>query len=167
VKIDASRTLAFSKLVSNPARFWGKVKKTDKCWVWKATKHRTGYGMFGLDYTMLQAHRVSYQLTHGSIPEGMFVCHKCDNRACVNPAHLFLGTAKDNTEDMFAKRRARQLRERHWNSKLTEKSVKAIRRMWASGVFRQRQIAEEFGVDRAHISGIVNNKFWKPGRAVA
>lgn len=159
--IDASRIL------ENPERFWSKVRKTDGCWQWTAAIHHSGYGMFGVKKTMVQAHRLAYELCIGEIPEGMFACHTCDNRSCVNPKHIFIGTAKDNTRDMFSKGRAIQLRERHWNAKLTESDVLQIRDMWRSGLYTQSQIAKRFGVDRAHISGLVNNKYWKSKEACA
>ena len=86
-------------------RFWDKVEKTDGCWVWTASKNRQGYGYFRFDGKMRKAHRMAWLFAIGEIPEGMMVCHSCDNPSCVNPEHLWLGTGQDNMDDMNTKGR--------------------------------------------------------------
>lgn len=106
-------------------RFFSKVdiRGPDECWQWKGKPSAQGYGRFGVDWVVWQAHRVSLILAKGPIPEGMFACHTCDNRLCVNPAHLWAGTHKDNINDMIAKGRCRGPNyrgEKVGTSKLTE-----------------------------------------------
>ena len=92
--------------------FWEKVSKGEdtECWEWNAALNSGGYGAFFTGYEWIgerRAHRISYTLEHGTIPEGMFVCHSCDNRKCVNPAHMWLGTNDENVKDMLEKGRHR------------------------------------------------------------
>lgn len=88
--------------------FWSKIEKTeDGCWIWKgASGGRQGYGSFSYKGKAYRAHRLAWSLENGPIPEGHFICHRCDNPPCVNPAHLFAGTALDNVRDMWEKGRA-------------------------------------------------------------
>lgn len=86
-------------------RFMSKVKKTSSCWEWTASTIHSGYGRFSVEGKMLLAHRVSFDLFTGTIPPGYFVCHTCDSPGCVNPDHLFLVTAQDNTDDTISKGR--------------------------------------------------------------
>lgn len=87
------------------ARFWSKVEITDTCWIWKGYISVYGYGVFGIGAIIATAHRVSYSLIHGPIPKDLYVLHKCDNRACVNPHHLYAGTHQDNMTDMMVRKR--------------------------------------------------------------
>lgn len=151
-------------------RFWSKVVKLsgDGCWEWTAAKTSHGYGSVRHKRTMLAAHRVSFEMNIGEIPLGMFVLHKCDNRSCVRPDHLFLGTNQDNMDDKVAK--GRQSRgpkhgdvhrgENNSKAKLTENDVRSIRSRFSLGSASQPQLAEEFGVDQSMVSLIVRGKRW-------
>ena len=145
-------------------RFWDKVAKTDGgCWEWTASKF-LGYGKFRLNGKLERAHRVSYLLLIDEIPDGMHVLHKCDNRACVNPDHLFLGTNSDNVADRETKGRgAAQNRrgENHPLNKLKENDVRTIRRRYAEGDVSTYELAEEFRVWNTTIGAIINRKTWR------
>lgn len=99
------------KLTENHIKsFWNKVEKLrdDQCWKWKAYKNRKGYGRIGISAgRCVNAHRVSWVIHNGAIPQGLFVCHRCDNPECTNPNHLFLGTRQDNINDMVIKKRSK------------------------------------------------------------
>lgn len=96
-------------------RFWSKVRRSAGCWEWTASRTKRGYGQFLLTTGRpILAHRMVWVLTHGVIPDGLYVCHKCDNPQCVRPDHLFLGSQGDNMRDMSAKGRANP-----WGAKLT------------------------------------------------
>lgn len=132
-------------------RFWGKVDKADGCWNWTAHINRTGYGCFDNK----TAHRVSYAMTYGDIPDGLWVLHKCDNRKCVRPDHLFLGTAKDNTADMINKGRARR-GTRGNGGRITDEEIAEIRRAYAAGGITQTKLGEKYSLSNGYISRVIN-----------
>lgn len=141
--------------LSESERFWSKVLRggEDDCWVWRGSCAR-GYGQFSRgSKPKCPAHRYSWELVHGPIPDGLVVCHKCDNPPCVNPTHLFLGTQGDNLADCRAKGRMPDTRVR----KLTPADVEAIRAAAAAGGRGvQNRLAEQYGVTKVCISLIVN-----------
>jgi hypothetical protein len=131
------------------------------CILWIGTVNSRGYGSINNGYgKMLYAHRVAWELANGPIPAGLFACHRCDVRRCVNPEHLFLGTVSDNQADMVAKGRSNR-GERHGNVRVTEPIVREIRAKYAAGGITMVELAIEYGVCRTNILHIVNRKSWK------
>lgn len=131
------------------------------CWEWQLHKDNSGYARIILpDHTRLLVHRASYEVFVGEIPNGLQVCHKCDNPICINPEHLFTGTPKENGEDKSRKGRVKKLLgAKNPQSKLDERKVKNIRFLAKIGV-PQKRLAEVFGVNRHHISDIVTGRRW-------
>ena len=146
-----------------PSRFWAKVQKTSGCWEWTAAVFKTtGYGQFVYQVSpgvrkVDTAHRVSWALTHGPILDGLFVLHRCDNRKCVRPSHLFLGTAKDNSADMVRKGRGATPIQRGGRRKIPLGAVQSIRDRAMAGDLL-KDIARDFGVDPSNISRLVRGE---------
>jgi HNH endonuclease len=126
------------------------------CWLWTAFLTCKGYGQFKINGKLLQAHRASWILHYGEIPDSLQVLHSCDNRNCVNPNHLFLGTDADNKADAVAKGRYAS-GERNSGAKLTEEQVAEIRMSTLS----QRELAQLYDVNISTIQGIKVNRSWK------
>lgn len=140
------------------AKFWSRVDKKDatSCWLWLGGTNDAGYGQVWDQAKMAKAHRISWELTYGSIPEGVFVCHSCDNPPCVNPNHLFLGTNADNMHDMVVKGRSSHGIDKV-DAKLNEEKVRHIRN---SSMFGW-ELAELFGVHTSTIYCARNRTTWK------
>jgi hypothetical protein len=140
------------------------------CWIWKRSKIKKGYGHPKFKGKSIYAHRLSYLTFVGEISNNLFVLHTCDNPACVNPKHLFLGTNQDNMNDKVNKNRQAK-GEDHGRSKLLKKEVNEIRILWSAELAKrargkaiqltQKELAKRFKVDRATISRIVNNRRWR------
>ena len=145
-------------------RFWPKVDKSGDCWPWTGTRLPKGYGQFGRGRRgagMAKAHRISWELHYGPIPEGLCVLHHCDNPPCVRPDHLFLGTQSDNLADMTAKgRRVRHgaAGEANVKARLTWDEVRAIR---ASAGETGNQLAARYGVTRGEIYNVRSMRTWR------
>jgi hypothetical protein len=149
-------------------RFWDSFDMSagpEACWLWARIPSGSGYGSLGIgkrwpNRKTYRAHKVMWQLINGPVPHGLFVCHHCDNRLCVNPRHLFLGTQTDNMVDMVRKGRAAKAHgENNNNSKLSVDDVKAIRGLSAAG-FCRYSIGAAFGIVHSHVTQISTRRRW-------
>ncbi len=139
------------------------------CWIWTAARSSWGYGFLGVaregaGMAMRGAHRISWELHRGAIPDGLSVLHRCDVPLCVNPDHLFLGTQKDNLKDMRFKGRGVALEvargERNAMAKLTESGVLAIREKRAAGA-TYRELAEQHDTSLSNVASVVTRRTWR------
>lgn len=137
-----------------------KIKYINDCWEWQGSLHRQGYGHFPYKRKILLAHRVSWNLFNGYIPENIKVCHKCDNPKCINPEHLFLGSQKENVDDMFQKKRKDHQGEKHPRAKLTKEKVLEIRQMIEKGI-SQEIICKKYNITNGHVGSIKHRRTWK------
>ena len=150
-------------------RFWDKVDKSGDCWDWRGAVTDRGYGHFWDGNKKVRSHRFVYTLLMGFIPDGMYVCHHCDNPGCVKPSHLFLGTQRDNIQDSIAKGRFKFVfgtyvldtkGENNGNSRLCENDVHEIRRLCSLGV-KRTLVAKMWRISRRHVKSIVLRTRWK------
>ena len=144
-------------------RFWSHVDRgaDDACWPWTAATSHQGYGLFTVSPGHQRtAHRMAYELTHGSFDDVLKVCHTCDHPPCCNPAHLFLGTNQANTDDIMRKGRHPHGAS-HGLAKLTEEDVRAIRQAYANDEASQTALASSYGVHQTIISDVVRRITWK------
>ena len=161
--------------------FWSHMDKSggpDSCWLWTGSKDKKGYGQWhirrGNERGKFRAHRMAYFLAYGIDPGSLFVCHTCDQPACVNPKHLWCGTNTDNMRDCVSKGRKKwnanhtyrknpeliDCGEKIWSARLTGADVIEVRRLRATG-WLLRELAAKFGTSEAHISRIILRKTWK------
>ena len=143
-----------------PHRFWTKVEKTPTCWLWQGAKDSRGYGSFYFNGSVKSTHRLVYETLVDSISIGLYVLHICDNPACVNPDHLFLGTQKDNVQDCLSKgRRSIQKGENNNFSILNEELVRTIRRL-RNNKLTLAEIANTLNINLNTIRNVVYGKTW-------
>jgi len=145
-------------------RFFEKIERIPEagCWIWMGALLSGGYGAFKMVNPTRQAraHVCSWELHNGAVPNGVCVLHQCDVPACVNPAHLFLGTNQDNSDDKFSKNRQRFHKGReHHSAKLSEENVRDLRRLWTEGL-TITQLGERFHITPQHAWNIANKKRW-------
>lgn len=162
-RATSSRPVLATRDMTLIERFFHYVEKTDGCWNWTGATFGDGrYGSFWVEGKTVSAHTFSYRHHIGHIPEGMCVCHKCDNPLCVNPNHFFLGTNKDNSRDMVNKGRCRVASgDAHYKTKIAEADIPRIIEMCKT--MKQVDVAKLFSVDPSHISRIARGA--KRGRA--
>lgn len=145
------------RLVDHVARFWSHVVKGETCWEWQgSTRGHMQYGSFRLGSRTYSAHRASWELTHGPIPEGLSVLHDCDNPRCVRPDHLYLGTHAQNMADKVSRRRVAG--ERHPTAKLTDQQAEEIKALFAVGSLTKKAIAARYGITPTHVRSIVQGR---------
>ncbi len=154
---------------SDIVRFNSRVQQGEGCWVWAGATHKEPkpYGVFYAAGRNWLAHRVAWRLAYGVVPDGLFVCHHCDNHRCVRPDHLFVGTNSENILDASGKKRLFGQRptdvtvrgERHGIAKLNEAAVRQLRALHATGV-RVTSLARMFGVSRRAIDFAVSRETW-------
>ena len=146
-------------------RFWSKVNKTDICWLWTGSYTHNGYGQYSVNGENIRAHRYSYEIHNGEIPEGLLVRHTCDVRNCVNPNHLIIGTPQDNTQDMIERGRSKLKiggggrGEKNGYSKLKEDDVREIRIFKMFGFTRQ-ELSNMYNVTKSCIKDVISRKSW-------
>ncbi len=149
-----------TKEMPAPERFHSgyTVDQSSGCWLWHRSKRAGGYGQIKVNGQIIAAHRFSWVLRHGGIPDKLFVCHSCDTPACVNPDHLFLGTARDNSVDMYSKGR-----KPGWippMQRLTAEDVIRIREAKQCGA-SSASLAQTYGVNVSHVNKIIRRAIWK------
>ena len=143
------------------ARFWSKVDKSGDCWLWTGARDHRGYGRFqvGRRHGTVLAHRLAWELHYQPIPDGILVCHTCDNPPCIRPDHLFQGTQRDNMGDASAKGRLDN-RANRGLQRLTPANVLEIRARYARGQ-NNGALAAEFGISLSHFHAVVNGTSWR------
>lgn len=160
--IDLTEYVPFEHVSDNDlqrARIFNKCRMSETgCWIWMGPQNGRGYGVFYTGNKERNAHRCSYEVFKGEIPEGLHVRHRCDTPLCVNPAHLILGTAKDNAEDRQTRGRGHKLRgELVGTSKLTEQDVRDIR----ASKLGDKALSKKYGVAPSHIWLVRTRRAWK------
>lgn len=136
------------------------------CWIWEGSRSPSGYGVIFNGLKSAPAHRVSYEIFKGEIPEDKFVLHSCDNPPCIKPAHLRIGTHEDNAKDMSYRDRMNfrpyfRDPERHSHAKLDWEKVNKIRKLWNDGYHTCAELGREFGLGSGSVNAIVNMQTWR------
>jgi hypothetical protein len=142
-------------------RFWKYIHKTDTCWLWQGGVDEFGYGRIKIGDAAPRAHRLSYEMAFGPIPDDLVVMHMCDVPACVRPDHLRLGTKDENAKDRDQKRRGGTHGERNVHAKLSADQVREIRRRWTGDYGQMSALCREYGIKAPALYAIVRRTGWK------
>lgn len=148
---------------NTPESFWSSVKRPSPaaCWLWQGTVAGKGYGQIRWNGAKVYVHRLAYELTHGTIPDGIIIRHKCDTPLCCNPAHLEPGTYLENANDRVVRgRNGNQSGELNNQAKLSASDVASIRSLYASGGYSKSDLGRMFGVRDGHIGRILRGEQW-------
>lgn len=141
--------------------FWDRIQKNGDCWEWTGAISHNGYGLTTRKNKSVSTHRLAYELVYGPIPDGLIVCHKCDNKRCIRPDHLFAGTHKDNTLDAVKKNRLNTSKgSSHYLAKLNEDKVREIRRLRKQGM-SHIEIAKIFNIHSSLSCQITTGTAWR------
>ena len=163
------KTRPFKLTDKDIARFWGNVEiNGNNCWLWTKSGDKNGYGKMVINRRRqneqaLKAHRISWYIHNGPIPNGLLICHHCDNPPCCNPEHLFLASHAGNAQDMWDKNRHPRpdmKGERNPRAKLTEEDVLAIRSRYAVGGVTHKTLGTVYGVHQSVIQHAITGRYW-------
>lgn len=147
--------------IANPEKhFWSRVDTSGECWPWTGAISDTGYGLYQVRRKKISAHRYAFQLTFGQPLPGFYVCHTCDNRKCVRPSHLFIGTPSDNIQDALNKQRIPTGERCSW-TKLRDDQVLTIRADYEGGDCSLATLGKRYGVSFTTIQAIIKRRSWK------
>lgn len=158
------RHVHLSRGAAQIGRFFSGVEKTESCWMWKRSVDGAGYGKIFIDGKRVTAHRYSWTIHRGAIPDGLCVLHHCDVRRCVNPDHLFIGTKKDNMQDALSKDRL------YLHSKVNRSDRKVYSKLSECDVLRIRELADtethaaialQYAISQSHVGSIVYRTAWR------
>lgn len=153
-KLDDKEYLEITK-----SRLDESYQVNNECWEWKGYIGKSGYGSTTYRSKSILAHRLSWMIYKGDLPKDLDVCHTCDNRKCINPSHLFLGTAHDNILDCFLKKRKSHMGEKHPRAKMTENNVVNIFDLRRKG-WTHQEIADKFNIKQGTVSNILHRRLW-------